>query len=175
MRRLMLLRHAKSDWPAGMADLDRPLAPRGREAAPRMGAYLAEEGLLPDLVLVSPARRTQETFDLVAPHVGDPDSRTEPRIYEAPAERLLEVVRETPGAVRTLLLVGHNPGSEDLARRLVGHGDRYAFARLNQKYPTAGLAVIDFAVEEWREVAPRGGRLDRFVTPKTIGAGEDEG
>ncbi len=175
MRRLMLLRHAKSDWPDGMADLDRPLAPRGREAAPRMGAYLAEEGLLPDLALVSPARRTQETFDLVAPHLGGPDSRTEPRIYEAPAERLLEVVRETPGAVRTLLLVGHNPGSEDLARRLVGHGDRYAFARLNQKYPTAGLAVIDFAVEEWSEVAPRGGRLDRFVTPKTIGAGEDEG
>lgn len=175
MRRLMLLRHAKSDWPPGMADLDRPLNDRGRAAAPLMGRYLAEEGLLPDLALVSPARRTAETFDLVAPSLGDVASRTEPRIYEAPAERLLEVVRETSDDVRALLLVGHNPGSEDLARRLVGHGDRYAFARMSEKYPTAGLAVIDFAVERWSEVAPRGGRLDRFVTPKAIGAGEDEG
>ncbi len=175
MRRLMLLRHAKSDWPAGLPDLDRPLAPRGREAAPRMGAYLAAEGLLPDLALVSPARRTRETFALVEPHLGSPESRTEPRIYEAPAERLLEVVREAPPEALALLLVGHNPGFEDLARRLVGHGDRYAFARMSAKFPTAGLAVIDFAVEDWREVAPRGGRLDRFVTPKAIGAGEDEG
>ncbi len=175
MRRLMLLRHAKSDWPNGMADLDRPLSPRGREAGPLMAAYMAQEGLLPDLALVSPARRTRETWDLVAPAVGAPPSRREPRIYEAPAERLLEVVREAEDGVRVLLLVGHNPGSEDLARRLVGHGDRYAFARMAQKYPTAGLAVIDFAVERWSEVDGRGGRLDRFVTPKSIGAGEDEG
>ncbi|KAA2244196.1 SixA phosphatase family protein [Salinarimonas soli] len=174
MRRLMLLRHAKSDWPAGMPDLDRPLAQRGMEAAPRMGCYMAEEGLLPDLALVSPARRTDQTWDLVAPALGMVEVRVENRIYEASPERLLEVIREVGDGVRGLLLVGHNPGTQDLAAHLVGHGDRYAFARMSQKYPTAGLAVIDFPAETWAEVDFRGGRLDRFVTPKVIGAGEDE-
>ncbi len=175
MRRLMLLRHAKSDWPHGMADLDRPLAPRGCEAAPRMARYMADEGLLPDLALVSPARRTQQTWDLVGPALGDVPMRTEARIYEAPAGRLLDVVREAGAEARGLLLVGHNPGFEELAARLVGHGDRYAFARMRDKFPTAALAVIDFPAESWAEIEPRGGRLDRFVTPKAIGAGEDEG
>lgn len=174
MRRLMLLRHAKSAWPGGTADIDRPLAPRGREAAPRMARYIAEEVLLPDLVLVSPARRTQETWELVRAAAGDAPVRTEPRIYEAPPGRLLEVVQEVEPEVRTLLLIGHNPGFEGLARLLVGHGDRYAFARLTQKYPTAGLAVIDCPVESWRDVEPRSGRLDRFVTPKTLGADADD-
>jgi phosphohistidine phosphatase len=174
MRRLMLLRHAKSDWPAGVPDHDRPLNDRGRAAAPLMGRYLADEGLLPDLAVVSSAQRTQETWALVAPALGPVEARTEPRVYEAPADRLLAVLREAPDTARTLLLVGHNPGTEDLARRLVGHGDRYAIARLGQKYPTAGLAVIDFEAERWAEIDTRTGRLDRFVTPKTIGAGEDE-
>ena len=174
MRRLLLLRHAKSSWPADAGDLDRPLAGRGREAAPRMAAYMADEGLLPDLALISPARRTRETWDLVQPRLGDVPMRVEARIYEAPAARLLDVVREAEAEARALLLVGHNPGFEELAKLLVGHGDRYAFARLTQKYPTAGLAVIDFAVESWGEVAPRGGRLDRFVTPKSLGADEDD-
>lgn len=174
MRRLMLLRHAKSAWPAGIADLDRPLNERGREAAPRMGRYLQDEGLLPDLVLVSSARRTQETWDLVRAAVGDVETRTEPRIYEAPSARLLAVVQEVSATARTLLMIGHNPGFEDLSKTLVGHGDRYAFARLSQKFPTAGLAVVDFAVESWSEVAARGGRLDRFVTPKTLGADADD-
>ncbi|KRE00244.1 phosphoglycerate mutase [Bosea sp. Root381] len=175
MRRLMLLRHAKSNWPAGTADRDRPLAARGREAAPVMGRYLADELLLPDLVLVSPARRTQETWDLVAPMLPEkPASQNEPRIYEAKAHRLLDVVRETEGTVRTLLMIGHNPGFEDLAALLAGHGDRYAAARMSQKYPTCGLAVLDFAVEDWRDLGPRGGRLDRFVTPASLGEGPDE-
>lgn len=173
MLRLMLLRHAKSDWPDGVADIDRPLARRGREAAPRMGAYMADEGLHPDLVLVSPARRARETWDLVAPALGEVETRSEPRIYEAPAERLLQVVREA-GRARGLMLVGHNPGFEDLARRLVGHGDRYAYARLAQKYPTAGLAVIDFPAQTWAEAAERGGRLDRFVTPAGLGGTDDD-
>jgi phosphohistidine phosphatase len=174
MRRLMLLRHAKSNWPEGVGDRDRPLATRGREAAPVMGRYLAEELLLPDLVLVSPARRTAETWELVAPMLPDrPPSRIEPRIYEAPSERLLTVVQEVEPAVRCLLMIGHNPGFEELASSLIGHGDRYAAARLNQKYPTCGLAVLDFEVEDWRDLALRSGRLDRFVTPGSLGEGPD--
>jgi phosphohistidine phosphatase len=175
MRRLMLLRHAKSNWPTGMADPERPLAARGREAAPVMGRYLAEELLLPDLVLVSPARRTAETWELVAPMLPErPATHVEPRIYEAKAERLLHVVQEVEPQVKTLLMIGHNPGFEELAALLTGHGDRYASARMSRKYPTCGLAVLDFAIEDWRDVAARGGRLDRFVTPASLGEGPDE-
>jgi phosphohistidine phosphatase len=174
MRRLMLLRHAKSDWPGGTPDLERPLGKRGRDAAPRIARHLAEEALVPDLVLVSPARRTQETWELVRSAAADAEVRTESRIYEAPPGRLLDVLHEVEPDVRTLLMIGHNPGFEGLAKLLVGHGDRYAFARLSHKFPTAGLAVIDFPVESWREVEPRAGRLDRFVTPKTLGADADD-
>ena len=174
MRRLMLLRHAKSDWSTAMADMDRPLAARGREAAPRMGAYLKEESLLPDLALVSAASRTRETWDLVRPFLDMDAVRFEPQIYEAPAVRLYNLLREVEPAVRTLLMIGHNPGFQELAKMLVGHGDRYAMARLVQKFPTAGLAVIDFDVENWADVEPQGGRLDRFVTPKSLGADEDD-
>ncbi len=175
MRRLMLLRHAKSNWPEGVADRDRPLAARGREAAPVMGRYLADELLLPDLVLISPARRTAETWEMVRVMLPEkPGSHVEPRIYEAKTERLMHVLRETEPAVKTLLMIGHNPGFEELAALLTGHGDRYASARMTQKYPTCGLAVLDFAIEDWRDLAPRGGRLDRFVTPATLGEGPDE-
>jgi phosphohistidine phosphatase len=175
MRRLMLLRHAKSNRPEGVADRERPLATRGREAAPVMGRYLADELLLPDLVLISSSRRTLETWELVAPMLPEkPGTHVEPRIYEAKTERLLHVVQEVEPQVKTLLMVGHNPGFEELAALLTGHGDRYAAARMSQKFPTCGLAVIDFSIEDWRDLAPRGGRLDRFVTPASLGEGPDD-
>ncbi len=175
MLRLILLRHAKSGYPDGVKDHDRPLAARGREAAPRMGAYLAAEHLIPDLVVVSSARRTQETFALVAKAYGEMlNHRSDKRIYEAPPQRLLDVIRETPDNVRTLMLVGHNPGSQELAAMLTGYGDRFAFARLAQAYPTCGTAVLDFDVAHWADVAAKGGRLERFVTPASIGDGPDE-
>jgi phosphohistidine phosphatase len=174
MRRLMLLRHGKSDWPNGVKDLDRPLGTRGREAVPRVAAHMAEEQLFPDLALVSPARRARETWELVAPKLGDVPARSEPRIYESAPERLLSVLREVEPDVRSVLLVGHNPGFEDLAKLLIGHGDRYAFARIARKYPTAGLAVLDFAADDWRDVTPGSARLDRFVTPKSLGQDEDD-
>lgn len=175
MRRLMLLRHAKSNWSTGLTDRERPLAARGREAAPLIGRYIAEELLLPDLVLISPARRTVETWELVGPMLPErPGCHHEPRLYESKPARLLEVIQETEPDVHTLLMVGHNPGLEELAAQLTGHGDRYAAARMAKKYPTCGLVVIDFAVEDWRDVAPRGGRLDRFVTPASLGEGPDE-
>jgi phosphohistidine phosphatase len=174
MRRLMLLRHGKSEWTDGVKDLDRPLAKRGREAVPRVAAHMAEEQLLPDLALVSPARRARETWDLVAPALDGVEARFEPRIYEAPEARLLAVLREVEPEVRTLLMIGHNPGFEDLAARLVGRGDRSASERLSEKFPTAALAVIDFEADSWAEVAAGAGRLERFVTPKSLGTGEDE-
>lgn len=175
MRRLLMLRHAKAAPLAkGEADIDRPLAPKGRRAAPRMGAYLAAEGLIPDLALVSSAQRTRETWDLVGPSLGEVAVRFEPQIYEASADRLLALLRGVEDGIGTLLIIGHNPGLADLAGRLTGQGDRAAASRMARKFPTAALAVIEFDVEVWSEAAPRSGRLDRFVTPKTLGADEDD-
>ena len=94
MIRLLLLRHGKSSWPSGVLDVDRPLSARGRKAAVLMGDYLSDEELTPELVLVSPARRTKETWSLVQPALGAVTTRVEPRIYDAPAARLLSMLQE---------------------------------------------------------------------------------
>jgi phosphohistidine phosphatase len=174
MPRLLLLRHGKAAWPDGMDDVERPLTKRGREASRRMGRYLADERLAPDLALVSPARRAQETWTFAKDPLGDVPMRSEPRIYEAPPDRLLTVVKGVEPDVGTLLVVGHNPGLQELLRLLLGNDERYAHGALITKYPTAGLAVVDLPVRAWHELSPRSGRLLRFVTPKTLGLGEDE-
>ncbi|HZH50888.1 MAG TPA: histidine phosphatase family protein [Microvirga sp.] len=174
MLRLLLLRHAKAAWPPGVHDAERPLAKRGREAAVRMAHYLKDEELVPDLVLVSPARRTLETWELVRPVLGDVEARRDGRIYEAPVSRLLAVLREVGPEVRTLLMIGHNPGFEDLAALLIDDGEQDDILLMRQKYPTAGLAVIDFPVDGWHEVGRKLGRLERFTTPKSLGTGGDD-
>jgi phosphohistidine phosphatase len=174
MLRLILLRHAKAAWPPGILDVDRPLAARGQEAALVMGDYLKRERLAPDLAIVSSARRTQETWERVQPILGEIEMRSDGRIYEAPVGRLLEVVREVEPGIGTLLLIGHNPGFEELAKHFIGEGDMDSILRLGQKYPTAGLAVIDFELESWADVGKKTGRLERFVTPKFLGDGEDD-
>lgn len=169
MRRLILMRHAKSDWPDGVADPERPLSPRGRTAAPRMGSYMADEDLIADRVLISPARRTRETWDLVSttmPPVAAVSS--EPRIYDASAARLLSVVREQARPVHVLMLLGHNPGLEDLAELLVATGAALPLSQMTEKFPTGALAVIDLPVDDWALVTPGTGRLDRFVTPRAL-------
>lgn len=169
MGRLMFLRHAKSDWPAGIDDHERPLAKRGRRASPMMGKYMASDGLVPDLAVISTARRTQETWELSCPaftlSIARQDER---RIYEAPAGSILDVIHETDDDIHVLLLVGHNPGLQDLALQLVATASETDLSRLREKYPTGGLAVIDFDIESWREAAPATGELVRFVTPKSI-------
>lgn len=175
MHRIILLRHAKSDWPSGLSDHERPLAERGRLAAPLMGRYLAAEHIIPDLVFVSSARRTQETWALIAPEFEEVIARRdEPHVYNASAGALLDLIRRTPETARTVAIVGHNPGMQELAIALTGHGDRYAFARLQAKYPTCGLTIVDFHGEDWLDIAPRNGRLDRFITPAMLGGTEDD-
>ncbi|MCF3641295.1 histidine phosphatase family protein [Rhizobium sp. TRM95111] len=166
---LMLLRHAKSAWPDGVADHDRPLGPRGAKAAPLMGAYMARAGLLPALALVSTARRTQQTWAKLAPFLpADTERRDVAAIYEAPAATLLDVVRGVEGARAPLLLVGHNPGFQDLALLLAGEDGGADRARLAAKFPTGALAVIDVEGTGWAEVAPGSGRLRQFVTPRSL-------
>jgi phosphohistidine phosphatase len=169
MRRLMLLRHAKSDWPEGVADLDRPLAKRGRKEAPAVGTFMAAGGLRPDQALVSPAARARETWDLVAPAFAPPPRSTiEPRAYMATADALLDLIRLTDPEIRTLLLVGHNPGMEEFARALVGGGSAEARRRLALSYPTSALAVFEIA-SDWVDLQPQGGALAHFVTPQSLG------
>lgn len=167
MSRLMLLRHAKSDRPAGVGDHDRPLNDRGREAAPLVGAYLAAHKLIPDLIVCSTSARTRETCALVMAKL--PKSVRvvfEEELYLAESDAILALVRALPRNAASALLIGHNPGMHEAAIELAGTGDADARRRLHDKFPTAALAVIDF--DDWGAVRTRSGRLERYVTPKTL-------
>jgi phosphohistidine phosphatase len=170
MRRLMLLRHAKAERPQfGSPDRDRVLAERGREDAPRIGAYMAHHDLVPDRALVSPAARTRQTWEPIGEALpGRTAVKYEDRLYEAGARTIFSLVRELGRDAHVLLVVGHNPALHDLARLLIASGDVEARERLNEKLPTSGLAVIDFAFDDWGKLHPHSGRLDRFVTPRSL-------
>jgi len=174
MRRLLLLRHSKTERPEpGERDRDRKLMPRGRADAPVIGAYMARHGLVPDLALVSPAARAVETCTLVAAALGKaPRVVKDPRIYNATAEALIGVIREARDA-RALLVVGHNPGLHDLAMRLIASGDVETRERVAEKLPTSGLVVIDLPFDDWSKLHPNAGRLERFVSPRLIEAATD--
>jgi phosphohistidine phosphatase len=173
MRRLMLLRHGKSAWPDDVEDLERPLAQRGRAAAKRMGRYLAAQELVPDAVLVSHARRARDTWHLAEGALGKPPAYTEPRIYEAAPEALFAVLRGAAHGIRSLLLIGHNPGLQELAELLTTTASRPARTPWQRKYPTGALAVIDLDIGAWREASPGCGTLERFVTPRSLEQEED--
>ena len=169
MRRLMLLRHAKAVPQGTLADENRPLAERGRQDMSAIAAFVAARGLVPDLAVVSPAVRTRETWDLLLPAFpAAPVHRFDPRLYAAPAERILDLVHETDAETATLLMVGHNPGFEDLAHLLAGSGETGALIRFGGAMPTASLAVVDLS-GDWAGVGPRTGRLEIFATPKSVG------
>ena len=171
MRRLILLRHAKTERAEpGARDRDRKLTKRGRADAPLIGAYMARHGLAPELALVSPAERAQETWQLVAASFAKaPQTVTDERIYNATADKLMTVLSE-PRSVRSLLVVGHNPGIHDLAVELIASGEIEARERVSEKLPTSGLVVIDLAFDHWPLLHPHSGRLERFVSPRLIAA-----
>ena len=171
MRRLMLLRHAKTERAEpGERDRDRKLTKRGAADAPLIGAYMVRHGLVPDLALVSPAERAQETWKLVAASFAKaPKTVSDERIYNATADKLTSVLSEPRGA-RSLLVVGHNPGIHDLAVELIASGDVETRERVTEKLPTSGLVVIDLAFDDWQLLHPHSGRLDRFVSPRLIAA-----
>ena len=165
MKTLYLLRHAKSSWDdPSLDDFDRPLSGRGRKAAPLVGRFMAEHGWQPDLALVSPAVRARETWQLLSAELPAPiETRFEPAIYMAEPEALLSLLRQTdtPGSV---ILVGHNPGLEQLAARLAGPGsDPQASARMTEKFPTAALARFDVDALE-----PGGATLADFVRSRDL-------
>lgn len=172
--RLMLLRHAKAEKAEGaMRDRDRPLNARGRADALEIAVYLGDHHLLPDRVIVSSARRTRETWERIATEISTaPAVEYEDRLYDAGTETILAVIRAAGRKAATLLVIGHNPGLHDTARRLIAQRSGSARA-LDESLPTAGLVVIDFAEDDWRKLAPKSGRLKAFVTPRLIKADRD--
>lgn len=175
MRRLMLLRHAKSDWSApGRPDRERVLSPRGKRAAPLMGRYLAEQGLIPQHAIVSVAERTRQTWQLLGKTVTEtPSAKFDDRIYEAAPIDILAAIADAPAEAETVLVVGHNPGLQSLALMLAGEGSGKARGALAEKFPTAGLAVLEFDIPGWKQLLPGSGRLERFITPRAIGGDDD--
>lgn len=173
--RLIVLRHAKSAWPADplddeFDDHERSLAPRGRRDAPAAGRWLREHGCVPDLVICSTARRTRETWDLVLPELGvTPLLVFDPRIYEAGWPGLLEAVREMPERRRTLLLIGHQPAVQELVLELSGKAKGDAMTQLKEKFPTSGVAVLALPRARawtWAKLAPGEAVLTDFAVPR---------
>jgi phosphohistidine phosphatase len=170
----MLLRHAKTERAGpGDRDRDRKLMKRGRTDAAMIGAFMAHHGLVPDIALVSPAARAQETWTLVAACFAKaPRVVTDDCIYSATPEKLIGVIGETRKA-HALIVVGHNPSLHDLAVQLIASGDAAARKQLNEKLPTSGLVVIDLPFDDWAALHAHAGRLERFVSPRLIAAAAD--
>lgn len=171
MLTLYLFRHAKSSWTdPGLDDHARTLSLRGYRDAPRMGAFMAEMELRPDLVLCSTSTRTRETLELMAPRLEIPSDRImfEDSIYEVAPANLIARIRRLPDERRRVLIIGHNPGMQGAALDLVGGGEADGMRRLAKKFPTAALAVITFEATSWSAIRTGSGHLEMFVRPKDL-------
>lgn len=168
MKRLTLLRHAKSGWDDGVErDFDRPLNPKGRKAAQTIGREMKKLGLTFDAVLASPALRVKETIGEVEAGFGQPlDPDYEQRLYLASVDTLLDIVHQASDQVESLLLIGHNPGLETLTITLSTPNRLRGEAEI--KYPTATLAELHFDAPSWKSIAGGQGSLARFVRPRDI-------
>jgi len=168
-KQLFVLRHAKSSWEEpGLADHERPLAPRGRRAVEAIAAHVNATGITPELVLCSSARRTRETLEGVA--VGG-EHVIEPALYGASAEEVLDRLHQVPDEVRSVMLVGHNPTLQTLVVRLVDDDaatNDSQLAEVRRKFPTGALATLTFD-GAWSELSPRSARLASYVRPKSLG------
>ncbi len=161
MKELLIIRHAKSSWDEPVqGDHERPLNPRGRQAAPEMGRRLAARGLIPERLVSSDARRARETAERMAQAMGLDDEHVilEPRLYAAEADDCLQIIRELPDEHARLAIVGHNPTLHELADYLVGLAVT--------KFPTAAVVHARFDVDRWAEVGPDTGECLDFDYPK---------
>ena len=166
MRRLRILRHAKSSWADdSLPDHDRPLAPRGRRAASRIAEWVAEHDVRPALVCCSTATRARQTLDRVLPVLGDARVRLEPRLYAATRDELVAYLRDLP-EVEEVMLVGHNPGLQELALLLASPSDERD--RIDEKLPTGALVTLELDVDGWGETVPGCGRVSSLVLPREL-------
>jgi phosphohistidine phosphatase len=168
VKRLTILRHAKSSWDDPVADFDRPLNARGRKAAVMVGEEMRRRGAKFDCVLASPARRVRETLDRVTEGYGELlDVHFDERIYLASEDHLLELVHRITDDVESAMIVGHNPGLHRLTLLLTrDEGDlRHQIA---DKYPTGAAATVEFEADRWREVEPGNGKLSALILPRDL-------
>lgn len=172
MKRLSLLRHAKSDWAdRSLGDSDRPLNPRGRAAAPLMGAFIGDKLSTPDLILCSSSMRTRQTLDLLAQYLRPaPETLISERLYLASAAEMLSQIQAADDAHHHILMIGHNPGTHMLALDLIDpeRSNSDVVARIAGKFPTAALAHFEFDAAAWTDLARRRGALMFFKTPKML-------
>ena len=167
MKRVYLLRHAKSAWDdPTLRDRDRPLAPRGRKAAKRMGRWARKHDVRPQLVVCSSAVRARETLQRMLPALGEPEVWVEVTLYAASADTLLERIGAFPDEVDDAMLVGHNPGVMDLVLLLARPGSLRD--RASENVPTGALAVLDLDVHRWPDVSAGAATLRRFVVPREL-------
>ncbi len=169
-RRLVLLRHAKSSWSdPGLADAERPLAPRGERAAGAIAAQLVKRKLLPDRVLCSTARRTRETWNRIRQVLSQPPEEVfEPDLYLAEPATLLARIQQTPARVGTLLVIGHNPGLQQLAASLVTTADPALAETIRAKFPTAALCALGFEGEDWAALRHADLQVLAYDTPRDL-------
>jgi phosphohistidine phosphatase len=167
MRNLYLLRHAKSSWKdEALADFERPLAGRGRKACDTIGKYIQSQQLEFDLVISSTAVRARDTIDLIRQRAKlRVEVRYDERIYEAGVERLLEVISQIENEKKSVLLVGHNPGFEDLLQLLT---------RGQYSFPTAAFAKVNLKISKWSEPLEGKASLEWLVTPKELEQGDSK-
>jgi phosphohistidine phosphatase len=166
VRRLVLVRHAKSARPVGVPDHERPLSGRGRRDAQAAGRWFATEGPRPDLVLCSTAVRARHTWEIVAKSLPPVPIRSSPELYDADADELLDLVAAAPESVRVLVVVGHEPTASVTALRLAGErSERRALEALADKFPTAGIAVLRFE-GDWAGVRTSHPVLETFTVPR---------
>lgn len=173
MLRLLLLRHAKSSWnDMSVPDFDRDLNSRGRAAAPLVAQHMRKAALTPERILCSSALRTRETLAAMLPYLaGDLDIHMARALYDTDADSVLDIIRDHGGDAATLLVIGHNPATQDLTLALAGSGDGALITEVGEKFPTAGLAVLDFDIADWSALAPGSGRLTAFLRPRDLEAG----
>ena len=176
-KKLTLLRHAKSSWDDyKLQDFDRPLSPRGINAAPRIGKFLFEKSLLPDLVLCSPAKRTRETLARSLPRMPkETEIRFDKMIYSAGmGDSVVELVKTTPDNKQHILIVGHNPTMQELALSfpLWTEAQEETRQKILRKFSTCAVASFDVDIEKWEELAFGKAELTHFVTPKLLESNE---
>jgi len=169
MKTLMILRHAKAQPHDEERDRERGLAASGREACARVGAFMNENALFPDFILVSDSARTRQTLDGIAPFLPkDIPIRHDRRLYLAESPALLSQLRAVEGRYDKVLLIGHSPGCEDLALGLLHSAETKLARKMKKKFPTAALAVLEISIPQWSDLAWGSAHLDLFVAPSDL-------
>jgi phosphohistidine phosphatase len=169
MKKLYILRHAKSDYPNGVGDFDRPLNKRGFDACLLIGKYLNDNFIKPEVILSSSSKRTEQTINTIisASHLAVKPQFID-KLYLATAGEILKEIAKVDDKINSIMIVAHNPGVAVLAKLLAGSGKKESLELLQIKYSTAGLAILNFNMLSWSILDPSSGYLQEFIIPNNL-------